>query len=426
MAILTIIILSLLFGIFVFRDINKSVYLFIPFNYLYDLIYFSLDISNTIILNILRFIIIILFFYKMNKTSNNFSKTIKPSFKYYIGIMTILTISIILELFQIKSIVETSKFALIIYCFYAYFQYFSRFSIQDEMLRKMILYMSIITILNIIIANIFKLGWAGYSEDVGFYTGGIVSNMWYILGLIVLSSIALIYKKRQNLYFIITSLIILGILIIAFRRSAYIILGISGISALLFLKFKMQSIRVLIVFGVISIFVLPQFTELFEKQYDARTKTFEKGLEEETRLKESKEIWTERFEKSPLLILLFGEKPFITAENYGAGDFGDRPLHVDVNIVFFSTGLVGIILYFLFYVKILLTYNHIRKMLLRKNIQSRILNYIFFSTIISLIALSFSGGLNALTFRMFGFALLGISFGQLNKLKIKTLCQNLK
>lgn len=426
MAILSILILTILFIFSVFRNINRSVYLFIPFNYLYDLIYFSLDITNTIVLNVLRFLVIILFYYKINKVSNNFSRIIKPSFAYYIGILLILIISIMLELFQIKSIVETSKFALILYSFYAYFLYFSRFSLQYEMLRKMILYMSIITILNIIIANIFKLGWAGYSEDVGFYTGGIVSNMWYILGLIVLSSIALIYQKRQNLYFIITSLIILGILIIAFRRSAYIILGISGISALLFLKFKMQSIRVLIVFGVISIFILPEFTALFEKQYDARTKTFEKGLEEETRLKESKEIWTERFEKSPLFILLFGEKPFITAENYGAGDFGDRPLHVDINIVFFSTGLIGLILYFLFYYKIFWTYNQIRKKLLRKKLQSGILNYIFFSTIISLVALSFSGGLNALTFRMFGFALLGISFGQLNKLKIKTLCQNLK
>jgi hypothetical protein len=224
--------------------------------------------------------------------------------------------------------------------------------------------------------------------------------------------------KKQSLSFIIISLVVLAILIIAFRRSAYIILGISGMSAILFLRFKMQSIRVLIIFGAISVMILPQFNELFEKQYNARSKTFEKGLESESRLKESM-IWSERFEHSSLQILLFGEKPFITAENYGAGDFGDRPLHVDINIIFFSTGLIGIILYFLFYIKILLTYNKIRKLLLRNKIQSGILNYIFFSTIISLIALSFSGGLNALTFRMFGFVLLGISFGQLNKLKLE-------
>ena len=43
-----------------------------------------------------------------------------------------------------------------------------------------------------------------------------------------------------------------------------------------------------------------------------------------------------------------------------------------------------------------------------------VFKYLFFSAFFSLVAMSFSGGLNAITFRMLGFFLMAIGLGQMN------------
>ncbi len=416
MQIAIIIILCIYFLYVLTKDTHKAVYMFLPFNYIYDLVFYSIDSSSTLILNLIRFFIIIFFYFKLRRSSKSISFQNKPAYIYFILLISILSISTIFEFQNIKGITETIKFILIIYSFYAFYTYFSRNNFNLIKFKEMAFSLLIITLVNIIISNIFKLGWAGYSEEVGFYTGGIVSNMWYIPSLTITISMALILIKKQKLLFIVLTFLVVGIIIIAFRRSAYVILGISGIGIILFYRIGVQSIRFIIIIGIAVIFVLPEFNSLFDKQFDARTKTFDKGLNEESRLKESINLWEERFEQKSLKLLFFGEKPFNSVENYGNGEFGDRPLHVDINIIFFSSGLVGIILYALFYLKVFSKFLFFKKRV-RRRISNRNLvhlNYLFVSSFFSIIAMSFSGGLNAITFRIFGFFLLGMTLGQYN------------
>ncbi|RYD75432.1 MAG: hypothetical protein EOP53_16480, partial [Sphingobacteriales bacterium] len=211
--------------------------------------------------------------------------------------------------------------------------------------------LAFITIGNILLSNIFSFGWGGYGENVGFYTGGIISNMWYIPALTLLAAIAVLYfdHKGSNVFLSVASMLVLLILIVALRRSAYIILAISIIGALLFLKINLKIIRVGLVFVLLIGMASPFFVTIFTKQLEARHKTFDKGVDEESRVKETTELWNERINAPSAFTFLFGGKPFNSIGNYGNGSFGDRPLHVDLNIVFFSAGFVGLLLYCIFY-----------------------------------------------------------------------------
>jgi len=413
--ILTIII-SLLYARMILTRKEVAVYYFIPYNYLFDLIFFSTSETLAMLSTILRVLILLTFFYQIN--DKRFFVVSKPSFTVYVLMSVILLLSSLLGGNSIKSLLETIKFILIILSFFSFFIYFSYRSLNEVLLKKMVLTLAIITIVNIGLSNIFSFGWAGYSDNVGFYTGGILSNMWYIPAFVLVATVAVmnLEKRGSNLLLTIASILVLMILIVALRRSAYIILAISILSALLFLKMNLRIIKIGAGILILCAIAAPFFIPILERQLLARDKTFDKGVDEESRLKETEVLWEERLETSPTFVFLLGEKPFNSTGNYGHGSFGDRPLHVDMNIVFFSSGLIGLSLYTLFYINIFIRYFKLSRRFKGKLKKISVFKYLFFSAFFSLIALSFSGGLNALTFRMFGFLLIGIALGQLNYL----------
>ncbi len=405
--------LSLIYGRLIISSPEKAVYYFIPYNYLFDLIFFSTDVSVATISTVIRVMVLVGFLIMINK--GTFFSREKPGFTFFVLISLILLISSLFGGGDTKSLLETVKFILIIFSLFAFLVYFGTHSIDLKQFKRMIFQLSAITIINILISNILSLGWGGYSDDVGFYTGGIISNMWYIPALILTASVAVInlVKKESNLWFSIAAVIVMLILIVALRRSAYIILLISLLGALLYLKIRLRVLRVVIVIMLVAAAGTPFFLPLLEKQVEARTKTFDKGVDEESRVKETEVLWTHRFDMAETPVLLFGEKPFDSAGNYGYGSFGDRPLHVDMNIVFFSSGLIGIILYALFFLSLLRYYLRLSRKFPKRSGEVRTYRYLFFSSFFSMVALSFSGGLNAITYRMFGFMLLAIALGQL-------------
>ncbi|HPM32851.1 MAG TPA: hypothetical protein PLJ60_21135, partial [Chryseolinea sp.] len=74
-------------------------------------------------------------------------------------------------------------------------------------------------------------------------------------------------------------------------------------------------------------------------------------LDEEGRYLEGFYIMDYHTKRQSIPEVLFGVRLFDTSE-FGSKYFGrDRPIHSDINMVFFSTGLVGVILFFGFYYK---------------------------------------------------------------------------
>lgn len=171
---------------------------------------------------------------------------------------------------------------------------------------------------------------------------------------------------------------------------------------------------ILIISGLILSF--PLFNAVLENQVNAREKTFDKGIENESRFKETEVLWNERLNSDSQLIFLIGEKPFDSVGEYGNGVFGDRPLHVDINIVLFSIGFLGLFLYTLFYLSLVLKFLNytIKLRAFKRDKDLQIFKFLFLSSVSSLIALSFSGGLNGISFRMFGFFIMALSLGQIN------------
>lgn len=412
-ALLLTTLLSIIYARLIFSDPDKAVYYYIPYNYLFDLLFFSTDLGVATISTVIRVLILVFFIARANR--GKFFSREKPAFTFFILISLILLISSLSGESDTKSLLETVKFILIIFSFFSLLIYFSSKALDLKQFKRMVFQLAIITILNILISNVLSLGWGGYSEDVGFYTGGIISNMWYIPALTLTATVAVInlVKKESNLWLSIAAVIVMLILIVALRRSAYIILIISILGAMLYLKIRLRILRVAMLMLLVVAAGTPFFLPLLEKQIEARTKTFDKGVDEESRVKETEVLWNQRFNVAPTMVLLFGEKPFDSAGNYGYGSFGDRPLHVDMNIVFFSSGLIGIILYGLFYLTLLRYYFKLSRKFPRRSDEVRSYRYLFFSAFLSLVALSFSGGLNAITYRMLGFMLVAIALGQL-------------
>ncbi len=409
-----IIVFSMAYASLIFIDKELSVYYFIPYNYLFDLVFFTTSESLATVSTVIRVVVLLAFFVQLNQ--ERFFNVSKPGFGVFLAVFFILLISSVFSSQNLKSLLETIKFFLIIFSFFSFFIFYSYNLLNIILLKRMVFFLALITIGNILLSNIFSFGWGGYSDNVGFYTGGIISNMWYIPALILLATIAVLnfHQRGTTLLLSIAAILILMILIVALRRSAYIILVISALSALLFLKLNLKVIRIgavfLVLVGLASLVFLP----ILERQIVARNKTFDKGVEEESRVKETSVLWTERLEDSSTFKFLLGEKPFNSTGNYGKGSFGDRPLHVDMNIIFFSAGFVGLVLYSMFYISIFIRYVNLSYKIPAKYKDLFVYKYLFFAAFFSLVALSFSGGLNAITFRMFGFFLLAIALGQMN------------
>lgn len=405
---------SLAYGALIFIDKELAVYYFIPYNYLFDLVFFTTNESLATVSTVTRVLVLLAFFLQLNQ--ERFFNVSKPGFAAFIGVFSILLISSVFSSHSLKSLLETIKFFLIILSFFSFFIFYSYNVLNVALLKKMVFLLALITILNIGLSNIFSFGWGGYSDNVGFYTGGIISNMWYIPALILSATIAVLnlQQKGSTLFLSISAIVIFMILIVALRRSAYIILVISSLSALIFLKLNIKVIRIgaifLVLVGLASLVFLP----ILERQLVARNKTFDKGVEGESRVKETSVLWTERLEAASTFKFLLGEKPFNSTGNYGKGSFGDRPLHVDMNIIFFSAGFLGLVLYSIFYINIFIRCVTLLYYLPAKYRDLSVYKYLFFAVFTSLVALSFSGGLNAITFRMFGFFLLAIALGQMN------------
>ena len=409
-----IIVFSIAYTALIFIDKELSVYYFIPYNYLFDLVFFTTNDSLAMVSTVTRVLVLLAFFIQLNQ--QRFFNVSKPGFGMFIAVFFILLISSIFSSQSVKSLLETIKFFLIIFSFFSFFIFYSYNLLNVALLKKMVFLLALITIVNILLSNIFSFGWGGYSDNVGFYTGGIISNMWYIPALILSATIAVLnfHQRGPTLFLSIASIVILMILIVALRRSAYIILVISAVSALIFLKLNLKVIRIAAVFLVLIALSSLVFLPILERQIEARNKTFDKGVEEESRFKETTVLWTERLEATSTFTFLLGEKPFNSTGNYGKGSFGDRPLHVDMNIIFFSAGFVGLVLYSIFYISIFIRYLILLNKLPASYKDLFVYKYLFFAAFFSLIALSFSGGLNAITFRMFGFFLLAVALGQMN------------
>lgn len=351
--------------------------------------------------------------------------------KRYYNILLVLLILLSYWLFLIlfssnkfNSIREYSRILVILLMFPAGFTVGTMHKNTHELFRKLnnsfVLILLFATI-NIIVANVFKINQIEYTSLVNFYSGGLQLSGWYTLPLSILFVLGyrMILEKSKVLLHekVLIFLNILWILL-SWRRTGFLVL-ILGL--LFFLYYSKMYVKFFINIVIIGAAAFVLIGNAFLHIYEGRKKTIDKGIEEEGRFLESEWVYGKIFSFEDWKISLFGKELFNTAGNYLGGLFGDRPMHVDINIILWGSGLVGLFLYTLFHLLLFLYFN---RLINRSNFPRRLNTfakflflYFFFATLM----ISFSGGLQALTFRSVLIFTMGILLGHLSRLSNRRL-----
>lgn len=201
----------------------------------------------------------------------------------------------------------------------------------------------------IVFANIFHVG-ESYSE--AFTTGFLITSRMYIVPIVVFLAIHYLVSnqgrswglKGIDLVFI---LINICIMIVNTRRTA---MGMLTMALLIYAILNRQLILKMIVLGLffISALVLsyPLYKEMLMAQLEKRERIQDiDTYEEEGRYLETFYILDHHTRRQNISEVLFGVTLFDTS-SFGTRYFGrDRPIHSDLNMIFYSTGIVGMFLF---------------------------------------------------------------------------------
>ena len=258
----------------------------------------------------------------------------------------------------------------------------------------------------IVIFLVFKIGENQYGGTDGFTAGSFKFSRIYT-GSFVLLSLPLIwmYSRKKFIRQLIPALVLitLAILVLSTRRTALIIVitGISVFTAYFFHRFS-KILLALVGLALVLTVSFPLYESILFKQLEKRQHVFieQKGfdLEQETRFEESLAVWRERIQNTNLTTTLFGARLFDSAGNYDEGIHGERPLHLDINLMLHGSGIVGLLLFILFYAEWFKTFLSVRTKILTD--EDRVREATFVSVFLSLILLAFSGGMAAVTHNM--------------------------
>ncbi|MBJ6118242.1 hypothetical protein JAO76_08570 [Pontibacter sp. BT310] len=204
----------------------------------------------------------------------------------------------------------------------------------------------------IIYANIFNIG---RSYTFEFTTGFLVASRMYLTPILLFLGIHyIITNKDRGMYIKLldAGLIILNIcilIVITRRTSLGMIVGSLFVYLLLNRKYFFQMLGLVLVLGAALILSYPLYKEKLDAQMANRERIQDiDTYEEEGRYLETLYILEYHEKSGELSELLFGVKLFDTIE-FGLKYFGrDRPIHSDINMIFYSTGLVGMLLFSVF------------------------------------------------------------------------------
>jgi O-antigen ligase len=214
-------------------------------------------------------------------------------------------------------------------------------------------FMMLTLVTYLFLANIFKFG-SSYTES--FSTGFLFHSRMYIAPIIIFMSLYYLFNnKGNNKYFRLLDigLVLINIifLLINTRRTTWGMLLI-GIFIYIMINreviFKMILVVGILIFGLIVSY--PLYEEVLTKQLEKRERIqdFDTYEEEGRWLETLYLIQYHKMNQNPYE-LLFGVKFFDTIE-FTQMFFGrERSIHSDINMILYSTGILGMILFFIFY-----------------------------------------------------------------------------
>jgi O-antigen ligase len=207
--------------------------------------------------------------------------------------------------------------------------------------------------LYIVYAN--KVGIAGFYSDA-FSTGFLITSRLYVIPIVVFLAIhyALSNKdKSLTIKCIDISFILINIcmLLLSTRRTTLLMLA-PAIMIYTFFNRRLFFKMLILLFMLVSALVIsfPLYQDRLMGQLEKRERIENLNTyEEEGRYLETFYLINYHKKKGDLAQVLFGVNLFDTY-SFGTRYFGrDRPIHSDINMIIFSTGIVGMFLFILFF-----------------------------------------------------------------------------
>lgn len=273
-------------------------------------------------------------------------------------------------------------------------------------------------ILFIIISSILGLKARQVYANIGVNFGGMGVNITktIVLFLLMIPLFLKVLNNNNILRKVIVILIFMSLIVIVLgmKRGAFLGL-ISGFSVYFFItKRKIRFIRYLSVFGIILVLASPFYMDKLVAVYEVRSANFsideEENLDNEARFHEIIKVTSDFIVKNPIN-MIFGEG--IASEFYYYNT--KRMFHIDFTSLLHGTGLLGIFLYYYFYV---LYFKRIKRLYVY-NKNNQLVQEIFAVSVSLMIATLFmmlSGFYHGIDNRAFFLLFLGGMMGYLERL----------
>ncbi|WP_066508809.1 hypothetical protein [Rufibacter sp. DG15C] len=215
----------------------------------------------------------------------------------------------------------------------------------------------------VVLANKYGFG-ESYTEE--FSTGFLITSRMYIVPIVVFLAIHYVITNKNRTFLIKATdatfiLMNICILLINTRRTA---IGMLFLALAVYAFFNRQMLFKMITLFFVLVVALIVSYPLYEARLTAQLEKRDRiqdldTYEEEGRVLETMYIMDYHQEKKRPLQLFFGVKLFDTRE-FGVKYFGrDRPIHSDLNMLLYSTGLVGVVLFLVFLVHYFIRNNHV-------------------------------------------------------------------
>jgi hypothetical protein len=264
---------------------------------------------------------------------------------------------------------------------------------------------AMLLLLNFILSTYFEIGNYTYEDDsANLYLGNFVDNIGNFSFLLISMPLLLdgksMYKKS------IVTFLMLFLFIIILVSTKRIALATVMFGFILWLRIPKRR-GLVVVFGVLML-AIPLVVILSDYVIDrwqvrAATGRMDGGWYlTEMRFIESVYVWQEILGFDSVAKSLFGLEAFYSNGLYADGLFGNRQLHVDYNLLLFTTGIVGFILYFTIYYCIYIKYRNTKNMLKREE------RKVLLGLLLGSLLFSFAGQMYSVTFRTNIFFLCGL------------------
>lgn len=285
-------------------------------------------------------------------------------------------------------------------------------------LHKIFVITNILFVVSILAFSALGIGTNVYGGTSGFKVGYFTFSAIYIgsfLIIILPNILADTEGKWKRFFLLALGCVTFIILVLSVRRTS-VALVLMGLGVFIF-QYR-NHISKIVGYGIAAVLGLmllfPLYQDTLFKQMESRARIFGKSgalvrVEDEMRWIETQAVWSERLGGHDFTTLMLGDHLFDSVGRYSRYVDRDRPLHLDFNILLHGAGLVGLILWILFYFR--LFHQFIRQRVPLGIPQEKMLITTYFAILIPHVFLVFSGGMLTLTFNLISFLYLGAILG---------------